>query len=638
MKLKTMPSQLTETTASQPNTHAKRLALMRFRLLFIFGLLLNLCGKSNAQTTRLDTLVPVEGKILSVFVENSDRRKVKEYLGKGIRWERDTLLRTAEPARILQLLQSKGHLAASLDALPGCDTLARLYLGPAYQWATLRPADAIAARWLAATRLERQLAPDKPLRPEVLVRARERMLAEGENNGFPFARIWLDSLVLDSTGRTDAVLRVLPGPQFTFAALKTNGEVRLPKSFLGRYLGIREGEPYSRAQILAIKTQLQSLPYLEQYASPTVKFAGDKATINLWLKKKRAGRFDFIVGLLPQPNADNNSTNLLLTGSLNALLLNALGQGERIAVDLERLKPETQRLDLQTAFPYIAGSPFGAEGKLHIFRRDSTWVDAQGSVGLMYLLPRANKVSFFVENRSSFLQRIDSVRIVNAKQLPSNLDFRQNGLGVELELAQLDYRFNPRKGYWVQLRFQAARHTIERNVGIEQLTDPNNENFRFSSLYDSLRLRTYRLRPDMRLEGYLPFAKRFTCLVRLRGGGIFSATPVAQNEQYRLGGNKLLRGFDEESLFATRWTVATTEVRLIIGPNSHIALFADGGYIENITARTRLFQRPLGMGAGIHFETGAGVFGISAAVGRANPGEGLDVRAAKIHIGFVSLF
>jgi outer membrane protein assembly factor BamA len=602
------------------------------RWLLLVLALLSVWGKSNAQTPRLDTLVRNEGQILWLIVKNSDAQTVKNLVRKGIKWKNDTLLQTTDPANIVKSLQSKGHLTASLDTLQGGDTLRQLYLGPAYQWVQFRPADAVAMRWLAATRLDRQLVAGKPLRPEILVRAQERMLAEGENHGYPFARIWLDSLQLDSAGHAQAVLRVLPGPQFTFAALRTNGEVRLPKSFLARYLGIREGEAYSRAQVLAIK------PYLEQYASPTVKFAGGQATINLWLKKKRAGRFDFIVGLLPQPNADNTSTSLLLTGSLNALLLNSLGQGERIAVELERLRPETQKLDLQVGFPYIAGTPFGAEGRLSIFRRDSTWIDAQGSVGASYLLPRANKVSFFVENRSSFLQRIDSVRIVGSKQLPANLDFRQNGLGIELDMANLDYRFNPRKGYWVHLRLLAARHTIERNAEIEQLTDPSDKTFRFSALYDSLQLRTYRIRPDVRLEYFVPFAGRFTFLLRLRGGGIFSTTPVAQNEQYRLGGNKLLRGFDEESLFATRWAVATSEARLIIGPNSHIAVFADGGYIENITARTRVFQRPLGLGAGINFETGAGVFGISAAVGRPNPGDGLDLRAAKIHIGFVSLF
>lgn len=106
-----------------------------------------------------------------------------------------------------------------------------------------------------------------------------------------------------------------------------------------------------------------------------------------------------------------------------------------------------------------------------------------------------------------------------------------------------------------------------------------------------------------------------------------------------MGGNKLLRGFNEESLFATRFAVGTLEYRLLIGQNSWLAAFADGGYLENLTDRTRSFLRPLGLGAGMTFETRAGVFGIGMAVGSRQVGaEVIDFRAAKFHLGYVSLF
>ena len=109
------------------------------------------------------------------------------------------------------------------------------------------------------------------------------------------------------------------------------------------------------------------------------------------------------------------------------------------------------------------------------------------------------------------------------------------------------------------------------------------------------------------------------------------------NEQTRLGGQKTLRGYDEESVFATRWLVGTLEYRLLIGPNSYLAAFGDYGYVENLTNRARQFLHPLGLGAGMSFETKAGVFGLFAAVGRP-PGGAFDLRAAKFHLGYLSLF
>jgi hemolysin activation/secretion protein len=124
----------------------------------------------------------------------------------------------------------------------------------------------------------------------------------------------------------------------------------------------------------------------------------------------------------------------------------------------------------------------------------------------------------------------------------------------------------------------------------------------------------------------------------VRAQGLFSSTPVYNNEQFRLGGNKLLRGFNEETLFATRYAVGTAEYRLLIGANSYIAAFADYAYVENITDRIRLFQRPLGLGAGIVFESQAGLFGVSGAVGRLDNGDPFDLRSVKVHLGYVNLF
>ena len=66
-------------------------------------------------------------------------------------------------------------------------------------------------------------------------------------------------------------------------------------------------------------------------------------------------------------------------------------------------------------------------------------------------------------------------------------------------------------------------------------------------------------------------------------------------------------------------------------------VFGDFGYTEDVTEETRNFDRPLGLGGGLTFETGVGVFGISLAVGRQqnNP---FDFRSVKTHFGYVSYF
>lgn len=540
---------------------------------------------------------------------------------------------------LLAHFRQKSFLAASLDSLiPNPQSpIAHLHLGPAMRWVNLRSANPENDDWLKAAGFREKLFAEKPLHYEALLQLEEDILMQAENNGYPFASVYLDSIEVQPIGGVSAVLHIERGRFFTFKQLKITGDVKLPSAYLPNYLGLKTGSPYNRAQVLRIREQLRTLLFLETTGNPTVTFAGDgEATVNLFLQKKKASRFDFVIGLLPQPNATDGK--LLLTGSLSAAFQNALNLGERFAVEFERLKPETQKLDVQAGVPYLLGSPFGAEGRLNIFRRDSTWVDAQGDLGVSYLFTGGDYVKLLWENKSSSLQKVDTLAVIQSHQLPPNLDYRQNGYGFEAGFNRLDYRFNPRRGWAVQIRSLAGFNTVQRNSQIENLHDPDDPEFDFASLYDTVAVRQTRYRVEGRTEVYIPFFQRTTLKLAVRGGGIFSKKPVYNNEQFRLGGNKLLRGFDEESLFASRFVVTTAELRLLIGLNSYLAAFADYGYLENITNTANVFLHPLGMGAGLTFETQAGIFGISLAVGKRDYGEPVDFRAVKFHIGYVSLF
>ncbi|MBL7828927.1 MAG: BamA/TamA family outer membrane protein [Saprospiraceae bacterium] len=538
---------------------------------------------------------------------------------------------------LLRHFRERAYLAVSIDSLhmrPDSSWSAKWFSGPLMRWLKLRPADEISAAWMSTAGYRGNPFDGLELRHAELLDLQKNILQAAENNGYPFASVALDSVLVDEKGAVVALLRVDQNRYFTIKALKNNGDVKLPAYFLPNYLGLRAGNPYNRARILRLREQLNTLLFAESTANPSVTFSGNEATVNLFLQKKRAGRFDLILGILPQPE---NEGKVLINGSLSAAFQNALNLGERFSIEMERLRPETQKLDVRGAVPYLFGTVFGVDGRLNIFKRDSTWVDAQTELGVQYLLQEGNFFRFFWENRTNTLQKIDTAQLIAARRLPATLDLSQNGFGLETFLANLDYPFNPRKGWMVNLKGSAGFNRVLKNNQIESLTDPANPDFTFASLYDSIELRSSRFKLETRTEWYLPVFSRSVLKLSLRAGGIFSNQPLYANEQYRLGGNKLLRGFNEESLQASRFAVATVEWRLLIGRNSFIGAFADWGYVENITANTRVFLRPAGLGAGLNFETPAGIFGVNMAVGRPDTGLGFDFRAVKFHLGFVSL-
>jgi hemolysin activation/secretion protein len=106
----------------------------------------------------------------------------------------------------------------------------------------------------------------------------------------------------------------------------------------------------------------------------------------------------------------------------------------------------------------------------------------------------------------------------------------------------------------------------------------------------------------------------------------------------RIGGLRTLRGFDEESISASSYSIFSLEYRFLLDQNSFFSVFSDYGLYENNTTGSEyIYDTPLGIGAGISFETKAGIFTFNYAVG-SQFGNPIDVRAAKIHFGFINFF
>lgn len=507
-----------------------------------------------------------------------------------------------------------------------------VYVGPRYFFAKINWRGDV--DWVEAEGFDRKLKPGKVVQQARIQQLQRRIVEAAENTGYPMVRVALDSVLLDTSGGVQAQLTVHRGPLILLDGLNIKGNVGLPKGYLSAYLGLKKGTPYNAARIAKARQRLQELIFAGPSAAPTVTFSGKTAAVNVFLEKKKANRFDFLIGLLPQPE---NEKKLLLTGSITADFYNALGQGERLSAQFERLKPETQKMDILADFPYLLGTPLGVEGRINLFRRDSTATDAVLSFGVRYFLDSGDGLKLFWEKKSSSLQVVDTVAVKASKKLPANLDFRQNQYGLELTMRRLDYRYNPRKGYQLTARVGAGFHEILRNSAIESLTDSSDPTFRYAGLYDSIATKAVRWKAQLQADYFIPVGGRSTLKSGVQAGGIFSKKPILNNEQFRLGGNRVQRGFDEESLFASRYAIGTLEYRLLISQNAYIFAFVDAGYIENETVAVAATVHPLGTGGGLTFETPAGIFGISIAVGRRDD-ETLDWRAAKFHLGYVSRF
>jgi hemolysin activation/secretion protein len=112
---------------------------------------------------------------------------------------------------------------------------------------------------------------------------------------------------------------------------------------------------------------------------------------------------------------------------------------------------------------------------------------------------------------------------------------------------------------------------------------------------------------------------------------------MSKNELYRIGGNALLRGFKERRFYASLYSVASLELRYLLGKNSNVHLFYDGGYYKNLLNEKVKDDFPYGFGVGAHLDTGQGIISLSYALGKAM-GEPIELKNAKVHIGYINKF
>jgi hemolysin activation/secretion protein len=171
---------------------------------------------------------------------------------------------------------------------------------------------------------------------------------------------------------------------------------------------------------------------------------------------------------------------------------------------------------------------------------------------------------------------------------------------------------------------------------IIKLKDAGNPEFDYNSLYDTFQLNSYQFRVKAVMAQYFKLTRVSTFKLGLNGGW-FQSPDIFRNELFQIGGYKLLRGFDEESIYASSYAVGTSEYRYLLGQNSFLFAFIDFGWARSDSRNIKVNNTFLGTGIGMAFETKAGIFNISYAVGKRDDTK-FNLRQAKIHLGYVNYF
>lgn len=461
---------------------------------------------------------------------------------------------------------------------------------------------------------------------------KEKIIQDFENNGYPFAKIVSDSVVL-----TDSSLRIKyaidKGNLITVDSFLNHGTSKLTKGFIQNYILIKSKQPYNESKIRNIDLLLQKLPYATIKQPTSIIFRDNKADIHLYLDKRKVNSFDFLIGFLP----GSNNGKILITGEAKIHLQNAFKRGEEIYLEWRKLQRQSQLLDVRFNYPFLLNAPIGINFNFKLEKRDSSSLDLAWQLGLPYITSSNNYIKGFYKYFQTIILNADTTFAKLNKKLPSNLDAVYNQYGMQAYYEKLDYLFNPQKGYELQLSGSIGTKKIKPNNQITTLQDGSG-NFDYATLYDSIKRKS--IKGDLFWMGnyYLPLGKKKKHILKfgLNGGAVFNRN-LLKNELLRIGGSRLLRGFDEQSIYASAYNIATLEYRMMIMRNSYFFLFMDAAYVHRKFNNTVFQDFPFGFGAGITFGTKIGIFGLTYALGQQKY-KSIDFRNSKIHFGYVVTF
>lgn len=529
--------------------------------------------------------------------------------------------------------QAQGYLEASVDKV----TIAyptyhvAFYLGKKYQWGRINLDNlptAIKTKYsiVPSSRLE-----DYKLIPEKIGAITESTLQWAEQHGYPFATVWLEASAPVTPFELQASFKWEPGTLQKLDSIYIESNTKISKNYLLRYLDLKQGEVYNEKKLLTISNRLNQMSFLQEDRPWVMEFKPFGNSLHIHVKEKKANTLNALVGLLPN---SVETGKFLWTADANCLLQNILGTGEIIQASYQNLQYKSPRIKANVSFPYLFQSAIGVDASFDLFKKDTAFRRTTFQGGLRYQINTANFLRVFYQVQSNRLGVVDTQWVKSNKRLPDMADVKASGAGLEINYQALNHILHPSKGWEGKMIATVLQRQVRKVDAITSLKDASG--FAYSSLYDSILPASRQLLLTASFNYYLPVFQKVV-LKLAYSGAIMVGKDFFKNELYQVGGFKLLRGFDEQSIYTNHYQVVSTELRLLLDTYSYFYVFSDNAFVASKYIGYNKDDIYNGFGIGTTLLTKNGLFSISYGLGR-HQGAPVTFKQSKIHFGYTAYF
>lgn len=427
----------------------------------------------------------------------------------------------------------------------------------------------------------------------------KKLITLQNRKGNAFARSKLTEIEKNEFDELTSTLFLDNGHKRTIDSIAIKGYEKFPRSFLKYYVGIKKGKTFNKEKLVEQNENLNNLGFVTATKPPEALFRKDSTTVYFYLEKQNNNLFDGILGF-----ATNEETQKLeFNGYLNLELNNNLNYGEQFLLNYKADGKEQIEFRVKATSPYLFKTPFGASGELRIFKRDSSFVTTEQQLRATYQITPSS--SSYIGYRG-----FDSSNLLD-----------QTIAGIPIE----DFKSKFLIGGATYYRYQNRRmFPIKTEISLNTGIGSREQKGKAENQYQA----------EVKISNIFQLNQSNSIFIQNNTNALFSNTYLL-NELYRFGGINSIRGFDENSIDASLFSVINTEYRYQFNETVFAHSIIDVGYFENQTLSIK--QKLYSFGMGIGLTTKAGLFRFIIANGSAED-QNFNLSNIKIHISVSSRF
>lgn len=413
------------------------------------------------------------------------------------------------------------------------------------------------------------------------------------DNGFPFAKIVLDSVFVDSL-KIKYFYRLEKGIFYIIENIFLPSENKLFPKTIYNEIGIYKNSPYNYSKIKNISNLLNNSDLYIEKMPTQIEYHNSGADIYLFLEKKCV---NFVSGLLTL-DYDENEKKYFPSGNFSLNLKNNFSHGENFSFVWKGYSHNSQNLNININYPYIFKTNVTSSFLLNYTKTDTTALNVNLNVGLNFKITENfnSGVSLKLKN----LMPIDTSRHiykVSANYYSSDFYFRFIKNKAKINCSS---------------SFYLGKRKIENDKNPALGT-----NLFFNgkiSVYQNIRL-------DFDYKFQLDFCK----------------TQTSFYEKNMFGGVNYLRGFDENYFHADGFFTLQNNVRFLFSNNINLFCFYDYGYYYLMLNNYKSNDYPMSAGLGMGINSGNFNVEIFWAASRENR-KFLPLYNSKINISLQLIF